>query len=343
MIFLSGSYIFSRVYAALAQREGKKTTLPTLVSMTGLTETQIQNTIANARRTNESHRRQINVVEAGRVWKFKGDLSVGGYVTPDKVVEEVEVGAQHIWKVVLAALISNAGNVTSKKLLAELASTPEREITPLQVANAMLTIMRQPNIAPNIEVLWAGNAWRYTEPVKSASTKSTSTKSAPTASESASEDTKPTTPPIRGSVLRYFAQKPGVTVFLDDIVNDLGFTKKQVQSAIWHLLNENEATKDDFTVITSSYAWQYKPNREAKVDAEVKPELNGHGPAPRSAVVHAATPPTTPAALPAPTTTPQSAVATTGRLFEEIGQTTEGAILIKEAESNVIYRATPLA
>lgn len=355
MIFLSGSYIFTRIYNALAQREGKKVTLPTLVSVTGLTEAQIQSSIANARRTREVHARQIEVVQLGRVWKFKGDSSVGGYVTPDEVVKAVEVGSQHIWKIVLAALVKNVGKITSKELLAQLASTPEKTITPTQASQAMLTVMRQPGVADKIEVLWAGNAWRYREAKEAKEAKEQVT--SPTFSE-----TKAVSAPIRGSVLRYFAQHPGETLFRDDIAADLGFTVKQVQSAMWHLLNENNGTKSDFVIIQSSYAWQYVPNRAAVASTSVTSSASSNGhvtpelvATPAQAYTPAAATTTLPVSSKVPTI-PQAAaaaaevssdertatVATSGRLFEEIDQLADGALLLREAESNTIYRATKL-
>ncbi len=343
MIFLRSSFIFSRVYTALAQREGKNVTLPTLASVTGLTEGQIKNTIANARRTSAMHARQIQVVKLGRVWKLRTEND--NSETPEQVAQEVEMGAQHIWKVVLTALMDNADKISSKDLLAERASTPERQITPQQVTNAMDTIMRRPGIGKHIEIKWARNAWKYVPPATTQSSAASKTK----------EEHQPVSTPIRGSVLRYFAQHPGETLFRDDIAADLGFTVKQVQSAVWHLLNENEGVKNDFEVVQSSYAWRYKPNRP--VDVKVNPESNGHVtpelttvPAQEHAV-KAYTPQAVTTTLPVTSKVPNipqvarasTAVATSGRLFEEIGQTTEGAVLVKESETGTIYRATPLA
>lgn len=350
MIFLS--FIFNRVFDALTQREGKPTTLPTLVSMTGLGDEQIRSSIANARRTNPVMAEQIKVVTPGRSWKFHASRKVGGYVSPDAVVKEVEVGSTHIWKRVLKALIDNAGKVTSKQLLAERASTEEREITPLQAAHAMDTILRRPNIGPHVETVVAGLAWRWTG----------SKDGVEPSDIGKAQSTAPVSAPIRGSVLRYFAKQPGVTLFRDDIAQDLGFSVKQVQSAMWHLLNENETTKHDFTVMQSGYAWQYVPNRAVASNAATNvaanaaaPEpsvestgasTNGHvTPALSAAPIQAYTPAAITTTLPVSSKVPSipQAGTTAPRLFEEIGQTTEGAILIKESETNVIYRATPLA
>jgi hypothetical protein len=340
VIFLSGSYIFTRVYNALAEREGKRVTLPTLATVTGLTETQIQNTIANARRTSQLHAAQIEVVRAGRVWRLRNNKREDTYATPEEIVEAVEVGSTHIWKRVLAALVENEGKISSKELLAERASTEEHPVTPHQAANAMMTILRRPNIGPQIETKVTGHAWKYHAPAE--------TKKTVDAASAKPEGVVTVSTPIRGSVLRYFAQRPGETLFRDDIASDLGFTVKQVQSAVWGLLNDNQQTKDDFVVIQSSYAWQYVPNRKAvKANADVKPAENGHvTPALSSVPAQAYTPSAATTTLPVSSRVPSIPKATPaaagGRLFEEIGQTSSGDILVQEAETKKIYRATEL-
>lgn len=334
---MSGSYIFTRVYNALAEREGKRVTLPTLVTVTGLTETQIQNTIANARRTSELHASQIEVVKTGRVWRLSASKK-DEYATPEDIVEAVGVGSTHIWKRVFTALVENEGKISSKELLAERASTPEHPITPHQAANAMLTIMRRPIIGARIETKWTGNAWKYVATASQDPKKSTSSTS------SKPEGISSVSAPIRGSVLRYFVQRPGETLFRDDIANELGFTVKQVQSAMYSLLNENEATKKNFTVMQTSYAWMYTPS------PEVKAESNGHvTPALESVPAQAYTPDAVATTLPVspqvpsiPKAAPMATTVTTGRLFEEIGRTTDDALLLKEADTSTIYRATPL-
>lgn len=341
---MSSSHVFNAIVNALMQREGRKVTLPTLMSVTGLRAEQIQGSINNARRASETHARQIEVVEKARAWRFRADQSVGNYPTPNDVVKAVEVGSTHIWKTVLAALVSNAEKPTSKELLAQLASTDEREITPIQASQAMLTVMRQPNVKPHIEVLLAGSAWRYRAEVPGVAKTSKAAKSTKTTTSEVTE----VSVPIRGSVLRHFTQKPGQTLFVDDIADDLGFTKKQVQSAVWHLLKENEATKSDFVVVQPSYAWRYVPNR-AETNGRVTPELTAapastHTPNAIAAYTPEAVTTTLPVSSEVPSIPkPAAAVATSGRLFEEVGQLTDGAILVKEAESSVIYRATPLA
>lgn len=339
MIFLSGSFIFTRIYNALAEREGKRVTLPTLVTVTSLTEKQIQGSIANARRVHELYADQIEVVETGRVWKLKRIAKEDKYATPEEIVEEVQVGSTHIWKRVLAALVANEGRISSKELLAERASTPDHPITPHQAANAMMTILRRPGTGERIETKVSGHAWKYHAPTQS--TNVTAPKAEGTSVSA----------PIRGSVLRYFAKHPGEILFRDDIAEDLGFTVKQVQSAMYSLLNENQATRDDFEVVQASYAWRYVPNRTvapAESNGQVTPALE-QAPAQEfkptpSAPVATVTLPlkrTDGTSVVVPAVTPAQ-TATTNRLFEEIGQAGNGDILVQESETKKIYRAIEL-
>lgn len=338
MIFLT--FVFPAVYAALAQREGKKVTLPTLVTMTGFKPEQIQMAIRNARANDETHARQIVVEKPGREWRFVADTNVGQHPTPEKVVEEIELGAKHIWKLVLKVLMDNPGKVLHKRTIAEAIRTAEPEEYPefseQQVANAMLTMMRNPGIAVNIDVLWAGRAWRYNQPA---------TVTAVTATEPKSGG-KSVSSSIRNSVLRYFTQKVGETLFVDEIAEDLGFTRKQVQNAMYNLLHDARSTvRHEFDIVTNGSAWRYVPNRP-----QVTTSSNGQVSHAVAAKVAANTA-TAYAPTAATTTLPVNAKVVPdippagnvgARLFEEIAQLGGDAILVKEAESGAVYRAEPL-
>lgn len=330
MIFLRNGIVqvFPHVFNALAQREGRKTTLPTLASLTGFTETQVQAAIATARRTHEAYARQIEVVKVGREWRFVASPEESiNYPSTDDVVKAVEMGSQHIWKRVLAALNTRAGTVVSKEQLAKLASTPDSEITPQQAANAMMTILRQPIIGQQIEVVVAGRNWRYRSPSVSA--------------ESKPKEKQSTSSSIRGSVYRFMTNNPGKVLLADDIGEALGFTVKQVQNAMYDIANHNR----DFTTVQRGNSWQYDP--ADAVPTTQKVATNGHAPAPLSqAPTQSYTPEAATTTLPLSSKVPSIPPAGTtagGRLFEELGQLNEGALLLKEAETGTFYRATPLA
>lgn len=350
MIFLTATHKFPVIYDALTRREGKKTTLPTLVSMTGLTEAQIKAAIANARRTNAAHAAQIEVVEVGRAWRFKATSdNASPYVSPEEVVKAVEVGAPHIWKRVLAILAAHDGAVLTRERIAELSGKDgEEQLTVNQASNAMLTIMRQPVIGSYVETVWAGRSWRYRDPSK-----------VTTAAPASTNTPTPVSPSIRNSVLRYFTQHPGDTLFVDDIAADLGFTRKQVQNAVYGMTHDEKSTiRDDFVIVSQGSAWRYVPNREVsngKVTPapEKVPALAFSAATPNAAVHAQATPKAAIAShdAPVPTSTlPISpkvpnippAGSTAARLFEEIGQASNGDILVQESESKKIYRATEL-
>lgn len=337
---MSNTFVFPAVYAALAQREGKKVTLPTLVTMTGFKPEQIQAAIRNARATDETHKRQILVEKPGREWRFVANTNVGQHPTPEKVVEEIELGAKHIWKLVLKVLMDNPGKVLHKKTIAEAVRAAEPTEYPKfseqQVSNAMLTMLRNPGVAANIDVLWAGRAWRYNQPA---------TVTAVAAPEPKPE-TKPVSASIRNSVLRYFTQKVGETLFVDEIAADLGFTRKQVQNAMYNLLHDARSTvRHEFDIVTNGSAWRYLPNR-TQAGASSNGQVS-HAVATKVAAntvtaeyTPAATTTTLPVSSKAPSTPP--AGNTEARLFEEIAQLPGDALLVKEAETGAVYRAEPV-
>lgn len=359
MIFLA-THTFPRVFEVLTRSEGKKVTLPTLVSKTGLSENQIKGAIGHARRYNPIMEEQIEVVQPGRAWRFTNSVTPKTLeAVQEEIVQEVEMGSLHTWKHVFKVLRDNPGVVLTRDDIVERVEFP----TPAgatsdadRVISAMATILGRSDLAPFIEVIQSSRSWRYKAPEKKVSG-------------------QPVSGSLKGSVLRYFSQRPGVTLFVNDIAEDLGFARRQVQNVIYNLRKDDSPVKDDFVVVTHGEAWQYLPNR-AQVEAQTS---NGHvtsvpekAPAlatPLAAkltpVVHAPVPEFTSAYTPAaatttlpvssvvpiipkvePTPAPTPALAATstlgGRLFEEIGQASDGSILIREAESKLVYRATEL-
>lgn len=75
---------------------------------------------------------------------------------------------------------------------------------------------------------------------------------------------------IRPDVLRFLVRRTGEICFLKDIVTETGFTERQVQSCIAHLIEEGVP----ITVETRARAWRYMPEPmlEAKREPEHKPE-----------------------------------------------------------------------
>jgi len=345
VIFLSRT--FPIVFAALAQREGRKTTLPTLVSVTGLTADQIKLAIRHARSANETHRTQIKVEEPGRAWRFVATPR-GRVVTPEEAVKAVDMGSRHIWRTVLKVLMDHPGEILYKAKIAELvvAENPDEyaDFTEAQVVNALNTILRRQDLERSIEVVWTMNAWRYKAPAGEAT---------PDADTTSATKTKVSTP-IRGSVLRYFTMHPRKTLFADDIARDLGFTRKQVQSALWSLMHETSTVSSNFKTINPSNAWKFTPDADeaAPVPAPTPtPVTSSNGHVPSASVVQTqagpvVVPPSAPMAspvLPAPVATLAAATpAVGGRLFEEIGQASNGDLLVQESESKDVYRATRL-
>lgn len=357
MIFLN-MHLFPRVFDALARREGQETTLPTLVSLTGLTPNQIQKAIANARNNHPEHAARISVVKPGRAWKFNAIAGMNGDDTVEEIIKEVDMGATHIWKHVLKVLQDNKSNIMSKEEIATVVTqTTDITMSPEQVATAMYTILRKPEIGRDVEVIWRSRSWRYVGKVKASSPKKAEVH------ESVSSS-------IRASVLRHFTYRPGVILFVDEIAADLGFTRRQVQSAVYSMVNEeNSIVKNDFAIIQPGQSWRYAPNSTSgnghastpleRIPAQSLPvaalaarpsgatvnaQADPVSASPLATVSLPAPPKPAPVPAPAPVATPAPAPTSPagGRLFEEIGQSTEGDILIREAETKEIYRAVRL-
>lgn len=327
------TYVFPRVLDELMRREGQEVTLPTLVTLTGFEERQIQNAIANARRSDDNHAARIEVIKLGKAWRFDSRLGSSGEDTVDGILEDVKMGSTHIWKLVLAAIATRPGETITKDEIAQLVNEQgDHGMTPDRVVGAMITIMRKPLIGPHVEVIQVNRAWRYTPPK--------------------TRRTSPVSTSIRGSILRYFNNSPGATHFAVDIADDLGFTVQQVQSSMYYTLTSpNSLAKDDFEVIEPGHAWRYVPNRNrASSNGKVTPAPAKvpvlSVPVASQPEVRAYTPQAVTTTLPVSSTVPnipapQPVAATTKRTFEEVMTSKTGAIIIKD-EEGTLYRATEL-
>jgi hypothetical protein len=339
VIFLSKSHVFTRVFDELARREGQEVTLPTLESLTGIPGERIRAAIANARKNRQEIAEQIVVMKLGRSWKFTRVPVVIGEYTVEKALEEVNMGSAHIWKHVLKALQESSGIVSNEFLAQRVNEAGETTLTSAQVTTAMYTILSKPEIARNIDVVWSGRSWQYNGSAKGKK-------------KAGVEPHENVSSSIRSSVLRYFAGRPGDLVFVDDVVNDLGFTRKQVQSAVYNLVQQNSNVKNDFEVVQQGHSWRYIPNRAAtngqvtesptKIPAlalsvAAEPMVKAHvpdiPPAQSAEVRYAAR---LPEAKPEPA--PKS---TGGRVFEEVDELKDGALLIRDSD-NKLYRATEI-
>jgi hypothetical protein len=330
VIFLT-TYIFPHVLNALMKREGQEVTLPTLTSLTGFDERQIQNAIANARRNDEDHAARIEVVKLGRSWKFNANAGSNGEVTVEGILEDVEMGSPHIWKHVLAAIATRPNEVMTREEIAAIVNkSSEFTLIPEQVSTAMMTILRRPLIGPTIEIIQAARAWRY-KPVRGA-------KAEVKHDDKQASEMKVSTS-IRASVLRYFTLKPGQPHFASDIANDLGFTTKQVQNSMYNILfgEPKSVVANDFVVVQAGHAWQYTPNR-GKTNGVVPDTHASTITVDAPAAPHEAVGTTLPVSSSVPNITPS---ATTKRTFTELMTTSQGTIIIQDPEGT-LYRASEL-
>ena len=146
----------------------------------------------------------------------------------------------------------------------------------------------------------------------------------------------------RRDVLRFFTDRPGQVVYVDDVANALDLTHTQVANCMYQMRRRHEVLEQQFEVLVRGNAWRYRPT------ADQPRPVNGV-PQTVSTTVEPTTQTTVPAiaaTTTATTRTPRVAnvdVDTdvdTPRLFEEVG--TIGKDVVVRDEDEKIYRLIPI-
>lgn len=131
----------------------------------------------------------------------------------------------------------------------------------------------------------------------------------------------------RTEVIRYLTDRPGQVVYRQDVATDVGVTADQVQSCVYNVIR-NSPIGANIEVVIGGNAWRYVPSSP---NATAPPINGAPQPTPPSVTVpvnvgsRRSAPPVTPA---------------TSRVFEEIGESQDGTIIIQESETGALYRAT---
>jgi biotin operon repressor len=103
-------------------------------------------------------------------------------------------------------------------------------------------------------------------------------------------------PARSGPVFAYLEHRIGQAVHVDDVAADLGFTKQQVKSAV----NNLRTTKGiPIETLVAGYSWRYLPNSKPSEDS------------------------------------PGNGSNHTKRIFEEIGVTKTGLIILQDEDGNL--------
>lgn len=133
---------------------------------------------------------------------------------------------------------------------------------------------------------------------------------------------------FRTDVIRYLTDRPGQVVYRSDIAADVGIDVNQVQQCIYNLI-KNRPIGNEIEVVVAGNAWRYVPRAVTTSPETTDQPVNG---ATRS--------------VPATTTVPVNVAArrststVVNRVFEEIGESQDGTIIIQESETGALYRAT---
>lgn len=117
-------------------------------------------------------------------------------------------------------------------------------------------------------------------------------------------------PTIRTDILKVLTDRPGMVVYVDEIVEQTGFTKKQIQAVIGSLLKSNV---QGLSIAVHGNAWTYSPvNGNVWVDN-----------------------PTAPVGPPVKTTPRKKKVEP--RIFEEVGHTKSGELMIRDQNMTLYF------
>lgn len=130
---------------------------------------------------------------------------------------------------------------------------------------------------------------------------------------------------IKDDVLRYITRRPGEVVFAVDISKDTKWSVFQVQQSVYGMRERNSDLKRQIQVVQQGRSWRYVPDKVP----------GGDSPPPTQP------PPGFTEPNPHPKPEPESAPSARGNLFEQIGQTKKGTILV-QGESGAIFKLVEL-
>lgn len=195
--------------------------------------------------------------------------------------------------------------------------------TAKQVTAAMLGIQRDGVL--EIQTIVQGNAWRYTP------------------SRSTVNNGQPVRPdltrPLIGMIREYFKQRPGEIISVQALMGHTGRTEAQVKVGVNNARNGDPTFKANLTTVVAGNLWRYDP-----VTAATRQPVPT--PVPRPLVTLERPVPTKPAeeddAGSADVIRTTAATDGSARLFEEIGTTDNGQVVIIRDGDGRLYRATPL-
>lgn len=145
---------------------------------------------------------------------------------------------------------------------------------------------------------------------------------------------------IKVPLLKYFVDRPGVVIYIDDLAADTGLSRKQILSGIYNMRAGSSAPAVPIEVMIYGRAWRYMPNTTlAPVVVKTRK------PAQPLTEVEAVESKKRPAAAPVSAMEARRKLGEPSgpalRMFEEVGNTRDGALILR-ADDGGLYRAEAL-
>lgn len=205
-------------------------------------------------------------------------------------------------------------------------------LTAKQVTSSIRALQQRSPLGAEVQTVVTGNAWRYVPLPTAPVTQSTS----PSPSLPSSSDVAPVTyglngdgPPIRrrrsdGSkpltwrLRDYLVSRPHVTVHCDELARELNVTEYQVQIGINNMRRGHLDIRPHIEIITQGRSWRYTPSSTLNVESVTT--TRDVGASPESTF---------------------DASDESPRLFEEVGTTADGDIIIRD-DDGVLYHTTKM-
>lgn len=176
------------------------------------------------------------------------------------------------------------------------------ELEAQQVTSVMGRVVRDSGISEEIDVIVAGNAWRWRS-----TTPRVQNNGVPI----------PSGTPLTHRIRSYFVERPGQIIALETIVDDLDEDENRVRVAINNARQNNHVFRSQLEIVVGARMWRYNPPIQPNTRTVTVPLTNNRGRVAQT----------------------RSTDNETGRLFEEVGKTDENTIIIRD-DDGVLYKAT---
>jgi hypothetical protein len=157
---------------------------------------------------------------------------------------------------------------------------------------------------------------------------------------------------IRPAVLRMFTENPGEILYVDDMAQQLDIKRRAITACVYNMRRNTPLLEQQIEVIIHGNAWRYMPPSDGSTTAPtavngasvatVQPTVPAPLTAPSASTTADRPLPSPPLAPPSPNTGIDGFAASptsgpSARIFEELGTSADGRILVVDEESNTYW------